>query len=116
MMTKINISVENKVFAVTLSDNATTRALLPLLPLTVTMIELNGNEKYVNLAAKLLTEPQRVGNIEAGDLMLYSSDCLVLFYEGFRSSYSYTRLGRLDDPAELADVLGKGNVQAKISL
>ena len=43
--------------------------------------------------------------------MLFGSDCLVLFYESFSSSYSYTRLGSVDDPSGLAAVLGQGSVE-----
>ncbi len=76
-----------------LRDNPTTRALLERLPMTVTMCELNGNEKYVYMEESLPANARRPGQIPAGDLMLYGSDCLVLFYESFSSSYSYTTLG-----------------------
>ncbi len=109
-MIKVEILVEERVFTATLLDSAATRALLPKLPITLEMLELNGNEKYVDLAHRLPTELQRAGRIEAGDLMLYGSNCLVLFYKGLQSSHSYTRLGRIDNPAGLADALGKGNV------
>ena len=58
----------------------------------------------------LPTSSERPGNIRAGDLMLYGSDCLVLFYENFSSGYSYTRLGSMDDPSGLAAALGRGSV------
>lgn len=105
-----------KVFAATLSDNASAQALLAHLPLKVAMLELNGNEKYVNLTVKLPTDPKRVGRIEAGDLMLYGSDCLVLFYKSFDTSYSYTKLGHLEDASGLADALGSGSVQVTVSV
>ena len=47
--------------------------------------------------------------------MLYGSDTLVVFYLTFNSSYSYTRLGRIDDPAALAQVLGQGTVRIVFS-
>ena len=116
MMTKINLQVEHKVFAATLSDDASTRALLAQLPLTITMLELNGNEKYANPPVKLPTDPRHVERIDVGDLLLYGADCPVLFYKSFASSYSYTKLGRTENASGLADVLGKDSVQITLGL
>ena len=54
-----------------------------------------------------------VKQIHAGDLMLFGSNCLVIFYRDFATDYSYTRIGRLDNPADLEKILGAGNVQLK---
>ncbi len=45
--------------------------------------------------------------------MLYGSSCVVLFYETFSSGYSYTRIGAVDNPEGLSQVLGNGNVTVK---
>lgn len=42
--------------------------------------------------------------------MLYGSSRMLLFYETFSTSYSYTRLGRVDNPSGLAAVLGSGSI------
>ena len=110
-MPNLSISVGGQTFTATLQDNPTTRALLEQLPMTVTMGELNGNEKYFYMDESLPTNAQRPGQIHAGDLMLYGSDCLVLFYESFSSSYSYTTLGQITDPDGLASALGRGSVE-----
>lgn len=110
MNRNITVRVGGRSFAVTLEDNATARAFTALLPMTVTMNEMNGNEKYHYLSENLSTDSNRPGTIRNGDLILYGSNCLVLFYETFSSSYSYTRLGRLDNPSGLASALGRGNV------
>lgn len=110
MNRNITIRVGDHSFAATLEDNATVRAFIALLPMTITMNEMNGNEKYYYLSENLSTDSYRPGTIRNGDLMLYGSNCLVLFYETFSSSYSYTRLGRLDNPSGLSSTLGRGNV------
>lgn len=115
-MPALVIGVNGQTFTATLQDNPTTRVLLERLPMTVTMDELNGNEKYYYMDESLPTDSQRPGQIYAGDLMLYGSDCLVLFYESFSSSYSYTRLGSVDDPAGLVSALGNGNVEVTFQI
>lgn len=114
-MPTISIQIGSKNFTATLHDNDSAQALLAQLPLTLDMSELNGNEKYYYLPVKLPTANEQVGNIRTGDLMLYGSDCLVLFYEDFSTSYSYTRLGYIADAASLVEVLGSGNVEVILS-
>ena len=111
--TPINIIIGSKTFTATLADSETGEAFAALLPLTVTMNELNGNEKYHYLNSSLPTAAYQPGTIHAGDLMLYGNNCVVLFYETFNSSYSYTRIGALDDPSGLSDALGTGNVSVR---
>ena len=111
--TPINIIVGSKSFTATLADSETGEAFAALLPLSVTMNELNGNEKYHYLSSSLPTAAYQPGTIHAGDLMLYGNNCVVLFYETFNSSYSYTRLGAIDDPSGLAEALGVGNVSVR---
>lgn len=86
-MPQLKIEAGGQIFTATLLDNPTTRALLERLPAALSMGELNGNEKYC-----------------------YLPDCLVLFYESFSSGYSYTRLGSVDNPGQLAAALGRGSV------
>ena len=111
--TPINIIIGSKAFSATLADSETGEAFAALLPLTVTMNELNGNEKYHYLSTSLPTAAYQPGTIHAGDLMLYGNNCVVLFYETFNTSYSYTRLGAIDNPSGLASALGSGNVSVR---
>ena len=106
----ITISVNGKTFTATLDDNATARAFAEMLPLDVDMRELNGNEKYFYLDADLPSKAERVGQIHAGDVMLFGSNCVVIFYEDFATTYSYTRLGKID-ASDIAETLGTGNVR-----
>ena len=105
----ITVTVGDTTFSATLENSETSRALAELLPLTLNMSELNGNEKYFYLDQSLPTDSKRPGQIHTGDLMLYGDNCLVLFYESFSSSYSYTRLGSINDPEGLAQAVGHGN-------
>lgn len=111
--TSINVIVGSKTFTATLADSETGEAFAALLPLNVTMNELNGNEKYHYLSSSLPTAAYQPGTIHAGDLMLYGNNCVVLFYETFNSSYSYTRIGSIDNPSGLAEALGDGNVSVR---
>ena len=110
MAENIVILVGNTAFPVTLEQNAAAEAFVALLPLTVEMNELNSNEKYYYLSESLPRNSNNPGTIHSGDLMLWGSDCLVLFYETFQTAYSYTPLGRVDNPAGLKEALGRGNV------
>lgn len=107
---KMKIKIGNSTFTATLYDNATVTAFKSLLPLTVNMVELNGNEKYADLSRNLPTNASNPITIQNGDLMLYGSSTLVLFYKTFSTSYSYTKLGRIDDVTGLAAAVGSGNV------
>jgi hypothetical protein len=113
---KMRIKVGNSTFTATLYDNATAAAFKTLLPMTITMTELNSNEKYFDFSAGLPTNASNPGTIQAGDLMLYGSRTLVLFYKTFSTSYSYTRIGRIDDVAGLVAALGSGNVAVTFEL
>ena len=100
------MAVGGKRFAALVEDTATGRAFLEKLPLALDMQELNGNEKY-RYGVTLPTAAEYCATIEAGDLMLYGSNCLVLFY-GAAGGYSYTRVGRLVSTDGLAEAVGNG--------
>ena len=109
------MTIGERRFAVTLTDNAAARAFAAQLPLTLDMSELNGNEKHAELPKPLPANASRPGTIRNGDLMLYGADTLVVFYLTFQSPYSYTRLGRVDDPSELPRALGPRGVRVVFS-
>lgn len=109
---KIKIKVGNKTFTTTLSDNPTATAFKALLPLTIKMNELNNNEKYADLSKSLPVNPSVPASIQSGDLMMYGSRTVVLFYKGFSTSYSYTKIAKIDDVAGLVAALGSGDISA----
>ena len=109
------ITVNGQTFDGEFYDNETAKAFAAMLPATLDMQELNGNEKYYFFDSSLPTNASRPSGIHTGDLMLYGNNCLVLFYEDFATSYSYTPIGRLNDPAGLERVLGAGSAQITFS-
>ena len=106
---KMRVIVGDRTFRATLASNATGRAFADLLPMTINMAELNGNEKYYYMANTLPTQASCPGTIHAGDIMLYGSSCVVLFYATFQTSYNYTPIGTVNDPTGLAEALGTGS-------
>ena len=102
----MQIAVGDKQFPVNLESSDTVTALTEMLPLTLDMSELNGNEKYYYLDTSLPSSPEKVGHISEGDIMLYGDSCLVVFYESFDTPYSYTKIGHISDTSGLADALG----------
>jgi hypothetical protein len=114
--TRLRITIGSSNFNATLLHNPTVTEFKRRLPMTVNMSELNGNEKLYNFSTSLPSNAANPGNITTGDVMLYGSNTLVLFYQSFPTSYSYTKLGRVDDTAGLAAAVGTGSVTVTYAL
>ena len=112
---EIKIKIANQTFDIVLENNPTTNAFIKTLPLECDMLELNGNEKYFYLSESLSTNSSKPKKIQIGDLMLFGDNCLVLFYKNFETSYSYTRLGHIKNPDNLAEIVGNSNIHAIFS-
>lgn len=113
-MYQITLRINGKDFPAKLYQTETTKSIMQKLPLSITMSELNGNEKYYYFSENFPTQTERVSTIHAGDLKLYGSSCLVLFYESFSTSYSYTSLGYVENLDGLAEALGTGSVHVDV--
>ncbi|MFD2572455.1 cyclophilin-like fold protein [Spirosoma soli] len=113
---RLRIRVGSHSFTATLLNNATVTAFKAKLPITLSMKELNRNEKFADLPTSLPTNAVNPRTIQAGDLMLYGANTLVLFYETFQTSYSYTKLGHIENSQGLATALGSGNVSVTFEL
>lgn len=109
-MPEIILAFDEHEYAVELADSAAAQALLQRLPITLTMVDLNDNEKYGDLETPLPTKAQSVGSVQTGDIMLFTPTCLVLFYKNFRTGYRYTPLGRVKNAGNLSAALGSGDV------
>ena len=111
-MAKIYASLNNEKLEINLEENSTTSALVKLLPLDITMNDLNKNEKYAYLDESLPTNTYSPKHIEAGDVMLFGDNCLVIFYESFDTSYSYSKIGHINNLPSLDN----GNISISIEV
>ena len=112
MTVKITVAGKNIEFTAELYDNAAAKELYARLPINIDMSDMP-HEKYCYLDFSLPVSEERPRNIRIGDIMLWGDNCLVLFYEDFTTSYSYTRIGKIVDVNGLVSAL-KGNAVLKI--
>lgn len=98
---EVKIVINNKQYTLKLENNQASFDLLSVVPLNVEMSDLNNNEKYVYLNFSISEEGNYTGSIKKGDVMLYQSNCLVIFYKDFETDYHYTKIGHIDNLANL---------------
>ena len=113
---QINVQIGNKTFTATLADTAAARELGEMLreePLTVGLSDYGGFEK-VGPLGRSLTAADSQTTTAAGDIVLYNSDQIVMFYGS--NSWSYTRLARIDDLTGWEEALGSGSITAVFTL
>ncbi|MBP5361204.1 MAG: hypothetical protein J6129_06995 [Bacteroidaceae bacterium] len=92
----IYITIDGKTLPIHLVDNSATRELVAALqqnPITYEASDYGGFEKVGGLGRSLPTSNSQI-TTEAGDVILYSGNQIVLFYGS--NSWSYTRLGRIE--------------------
>ena len=99
----MKVLINDKEYIIKLEDNDTVKKLITLLPIEVEMKELNGNEKYIYLDYDLPTNSISPKHINKGDVYLYGDNCLVIFYKSFDTSYSYTKIGHIDNLPNLGN-------------
>lgn len=108
---KMKIIINNKTYDASLEDNLTVNELLDMLPITITMNDLNDNEKYYYFSNSFTTNSESVKTINRGDIMLFGNNCLVLFYETIETNYQYTKIGHIDNNENLKNVLGNNSIE-----
>ena len=113
---KMAVQIGESVFTATLEDNATVDALVEMMengPVTIQMSDYAGFEKVGALGTSLPTNNSQT-TTQAGDIVLYQGNQIVLFYGS--NSWSYTRLGKIDDLTGWSEALGSGDVSVTFSL
>ena len=113
---KMTVEVGGSQFTATLEDNEAVDALVQMMeenPVTIQMSDYAGFEKVGSLGASLPTSNSQT-TTQAGDIVLYQGNQIVIFYGS--NSWSYTRLGRIDDLTGWESALGNGDVTVTFSL
>ena len=112
----IKLKVNNHVLNVKLEDNSAAKALMNKLKLgdvTVHAEDYGGFEKVGNLGFSLPRSDKFI-TTSAGDIVLYEGDEISIFYNS--NSWSYTKLGKVDNIKDLKKILGTGDVKLVLSL
>lgn len=109
------ITIGERRFAATLADTDAAREFAAMLPLILDMDDLNSNEKKFDLSNALTKNTYQPGIIHNGDIMLWGSRTLVVFYKTFDTPYSYTRIGHIENSDDLPRELGHSNAIIRFS-
>lgn len=115
---KIKITIDGRSMSATLADNVATKAFVEKLsagPITIIISNYGGFEKVGALPWSLPCADTQI-TTKPGDIMLYNSNNIVIFYG--RNSWAYTPLGVLEstDSSEISTFVGNGNKQVTIAL
>ena len=113
---QMNVQVGGSTFTATLEENEAVDAMVEMMeqgPVTIQMSDYSGFEKVGPLGTSLPTSNQQT-TTQAGDIVLYQGNQIVMFYGS--NSWSYTRLGHIDDLTGWEEALGSGDVTVTFSL
>ena len=110
---KMNVQIGGQTFTATLADTKAAQEFAQMLPMTITLDDYGGFEKVGSLG-RSLTASNSQTTTAAGDIVLYNSSNIVMFYGS--NSWSYTRLGKIDDLTGWADALSSNSVTAIFTL
>ena len=109
---KMNVQIGDYTFTATLEQNQAVNELIDMMkkgPVTIEMSDYSGFEKVGPLGKGLTTDNHQTTTTE-GDIVLYSGNQIVIFYGS--NSWSYTRIGKIDDLTNWKKALGSGDVTA----
>ena len=114
--TSMKVQIGTSSFTAVLEHNTAVDALVEMMeagPVTIRMSDYAGFEKVGPLGTSLPAS-NRQTTTQAGDIVLYQGNQIVIFYGS--NSWSYTRLGRVEDLTGWEEVLGSGDVTVTFSL
>ena len=104
---KVKISVGNCELTAKLEDNATTRALMEKLPMTLPMLNLYGREMCYRFEDALPTDTLRADGYEVGDIAYWPPrHSFVILYKQNGEQFSRQHLGHIDFGVEIFDGIG----------
>lgn len=108
--TNMVMKIDQTVVDVSWEDNAAVQELKDLAASGINIeMSMYGGFEQVGSIGKRLTQNDKQITTQAGDIVLYSGDQLVVFYGS--NSWSYTRLGKINcSQKELTELLGNGDV------
>lgn len=113
---KMNVEVNGTVFTAVLENNGAADALVEMMkdqPVTIQMRDYAGFEKVGPLGQNLPASDSRT-TTQAGDIVLYQGNQIVIFYGS--NTWSYTRLGKIEDLSGWEEALGRGDAAVTFSL
>lgn len=113
---KLNVDVNGTTFTAALENNAAVDAFVEMMreaPVVIEMSDYSGFEKVGPLGTSLPASNSQT-TTQAGDIVLYNSSQIVIFYGS--NSWSYTRLGKIDDLTGWEEALGNGDVTVTFSI
>ena len=112
------LAINGEIVSVEWEDNESVEALKNLVssePLSIQMSMYGGFEQVGSIGTNLPRNDVQT-TTEAGDIVLYSGNQIVVFYGS--NSWAYTRLGNVTDKskAEMTELLGNGDITITISM
>ena len=115
-VTQMKIQVGEYIFYASLENNTSVDALVQMMketPIVINMRDYSGFEKVGALGTTLPDSNSQI-TTQAGDIVLYNHDQIVVFYGS--NSWSYTKLGHVNDLTDWEKALGSGTVEITFSI
>lgn len=108
---KIRITVGDKVLTAELEDNATSRAFVKMLPLTLPMLDLYGRELVYRFSDALPTDRLRSDRYTVGDIVYWPPrHSFVILYKQTGERFSRQHIGHIDSDLLFLDGIGDVDV------